>query len=255
MPVLCRIVLCTGLLILLLPDAGKAQVNVFGKILDEENLPLPGVAVISKRRGTGVQTNQQGEYSLKVYTGDTVIYSFLGYMREFVPVEQQAGMLRKDLTLRPEPFSIDGVRVSAKRNRVKDSLELRREFGHIFGYSPPSALDYTTMALSSPITFLGTLLDFKGRKRNKDFQESLVYHEQQQFIESRIPMDLVRERTGLEGDELAMFYNRFLRNYRFAKQANQYDIYQRIDRSFEIYKREQADSVPPVRQDTSASGP
>src|SRR3546814_12784351 len=92
------------------------------------------------------------------------------------------------------------------------------------------------MALSHPITFLGELFDFKGRKRNKQFRNTLLDYEQQHFIESRIPYSLVTELTGLEGDERAMFYNRYLRDYEFVKYASIYDIHLRITESFKKYR-------------------
>lgn len=213
-----------------------AQVSVYGTVYDEKDLPLQGVSVTSKRLGTGVATNLYGSYSLKVYPGDTVEYSLLGFRKEFVVVSQETGTARHDIHLYPDNLSLDQVKVIGRRNSQKDSLELRMEFGHIFEYKPPSVWKYGAMALSSPITFLGELFDFKGRKRNKQFRNTLLSYEQQHFIESRIPYRLVTELTGLEGDERALFYNKYLRDYEFVKHASQYDIHQKILQSFREYQ-------------------
>lgn len=229
------IVFCLLLSGILIGDL-HAQVNVFGTVYDEKDLPLQGVSVTSKRQGTGVATNLYGSYSLKVYPGDTVEYSLLGFRKEYVAISQETGTARHDIHLYPDNLSLEQVRVVGRRNSRKDSIELRAEYGHIFDYEPPSVWKYGAMALSSPITFLGELLNFKGRKRNKQFQQTLLSYEQQHFIESRIPYRLVTELTGLEGEERALFYNKYLRDYEFVKYASQYDVHQRILQSFRYYQ-------------------
>ncbi|HYH55718.1 MAG TPA: carboxypeptidase-like regulatory domain-containing protein, partial [Anseongella sp.] len=199
----------------------NAQVNVFGNVYDGKDLPLQGVSVTIKRSGIGVATSLYGSYSIKAYQGDTIEYSFLGFRKEYFAVTQAVGTARQDIHLYPDNLTLGQVQVLGRRNNVKDSLELRREFGHMFGYKPPSIWEYGGMALSSPITFLGEVLDFKGRRRDKQFQNTLLSHERQRFIESRIPYSLVTELTGLDGDERALFYNKYLRDYEFVKYASQ----------------------------------
>lgn len=224
--------LLTGILI----NDLNAQVRVYGKVYDEKDMPLQGVTVTGQHSVTGVATNLYGSYALDVNAGDTVVFSMLGFRKKYVAITQSDGMVRHDIHLYPDNLSLNQVKVYARRNSQKDSLELRQEFGHVFDYKPPGVLKYGAMALSSPITFLGELLDFKGRKRNKQFRKTLLDYEQQHFIESRIPYSLVTELTGLEGDERAMFYNRYLRDYEFVKYASLYDIRLRIVESFKEYQ-------------------
>lgn len=213
-----------------------AQANVSGTVYDEKDLPLQGVSVISKRQGVGVATDLYGKYAINVYAGDTLEYSLLGFRKVQVIINEETGTPIHDIHLYPESMSLEQVQVVGRRNRQKDSIELRREYSHIFDYKPPGVLDYGAMALSSPITFFAKLFNFKGRKRNKQFRNTLHFYEQQRFIESRIPYGLVTQLTGLEGEERALFYNKYLRDYEFVKYASQYDIYQRIEQSFKEYE-------------------
>src|SRR5690606_10336429 len=64
----------------------QAQVSGFATVYDEKDLPLQGVLVISKRLGTGVATNLYGSYSLKVYPGDTLEYTMMGFRKEYVAI-------------------------------------------------------------------------------------------------------------------------------------------------------------------------
>jgi len=53
--------------------------TVSGTVLDESNLPLPGVNVIVKGTTTGTQTDFDGNYTVTVNVGQTLVYSYVGY--------------------------------------------------------------------------------------------------------------------------------------------------------------------------------
>ncbi len=82
----------TGSIEIMAPTAVDGQVGqteqfrVKGTVLDEENLPLPGVNVVLKGTSEGVQTDFDGKFefprALKV--DDTLVFSYIGYgKREF----------------------------------------------------------------------------------------------------------------------------------------------------------------------------
>lgn len=61
----------------------KAQETLItGKVSDESGLPLPGVNILVKGTTIGTQTNFNGFYSLNAKKGDTLAYSFVGYIPE-----------------------------------------------------------------------------------------------------------------------------------------------------------------------------
>ncbi|WP_418511732.1 YfbK domain-containing protein [Corallibacter sp.] len=61
----------------------KAQETLItGKVSDENGLPLPGVNILVKGTTIGTQTNFNGFYSLNAKKGDTLAYSFVGYIPE-----------------------------------------------------------------------------------------------------------------------------------------------------------------------------
>ncbi|GAA3790989.1 VWA domain-containing protein [Corallibacter vietnamensis] len=61
----------------------KAQETLItGKVSDKNGLPLPGVNILVKGTTIGTQTNFNGFYSLNAKKGDTLAYSFVGYMPE-----------------------------------------------------------------------------------------------------------------------------------------------------------------------------
>lgn len=62
------------------------QKTVSGTVLDETNLPLPGVNVIAKGTTNGVQTDFDGNYTIEVSVGETLVFSYVGYKSVEMPV-------------------------------------------------------------------------------------------------------------------------------------------------------------------------
>jgi TonB-linked SusC/RagA family outer membrane protein len=64
--------------------------QVEGKVLEENGAPLPGVNVIVKGTSVGTTTDAQGAFAVNVPNQDAVlVFSFIGYMSQEVPVGSQ----------------------------------------------------------------------------------------------------------------------------------------------------------------------
>ncbi len=67
------------------------EVTVTGKVIDVNDLPIPGVNVVIKGTSLGTITNLDGEYSLTVDSPDaTLSFSFVGYLTEDAPIENRS---------------------------------------------------------------------------------------------------------------------------------------------------------------------
>ncbi|SDB48650.1 TonB-linked outer membrane protein, SusC/RagA family [Flavobacteriaceae bacterium MAR_2010_188] len=55
------------------------QQTVSGTVTDQDGLPLPGVNVVVRGTTTGTQTDFDGNYSLNVASGETLVFSYVGY--------------------------------------------------------------------------------------------------------------------------------------------------------------------------------
>lgn len=58
------------------------EVKVLNGQVSIEEGPVPGVNVFIKGSSIGTTTNNNGEYAIKVSTGDTILFSFIGYLSE-----------------------------------------------------------------------------------------------------------------------------------------------------------------------------
>lgn len=68
-------------------SAQSKTVTVSGKVLDTEGQPLVGVNVIVKNQpGLGTNTNIDGEYRIKTGANETLVFSYLGYATQEIPI-------------------------------------------------------------------------------------------------------------------------------------------------------------------------
>ena len=66
------------LLFSILTLTAQAQQAIKGKVVDENNEPLPGVNIQIKNTSDGTISNMDGEFSLNVKNNQTLIFSFIG---------------------------------------------------------------------------------------------------------------------------------------------------------------------------------
>lgn len=60
--------------------------HISGTITDASGVPLPGVNVIIKGTSTGTSSDFDGNYSLNVNSGEELVFSYLGFNTETVPI-------------------------------------------------------------------------------------------------------------------------------------------------------------------------
>lgn len=75
------------LVFVLLAYSGFAQnKNITGNVTDTSGIPLLGVNVIVKGTNTGASTDFDGNYSISVATGKTLVYSYLGFKTQEIAI-------------------------------------------------------------------------------------------------------------------------------------------------------------------------
>jgi TonB-linked SusC/RagA family outer membrane protein len=76
-------------LFLLMCNSAFAQTKTITGIVSDNAGPLPGVSVSIKGTTTGIVTDVNGKYSLNVASGQTLLFSFLGYTPQEVVINTQ----------------------------------------------------------------------------------------------------------------------------------------------------------------------
>ncbi len=69
---------------------GAQNVAVSGQVLDSSGLPLPGVNIVVEGTATGTISDFDGNYSITVAPDAVLVFNFIGFQAQNVPVEGRA---------------------------------------------------------------------------------------------------------------------------------------------------------------------
>ncbi|HMG06967.1 MAG TPA: carboxypeptidase-like regulatory domain-containing protein, partial [Mucilaginibacter sp.] len=97
-------------------------INITGKVVDEHNMPLPGVNITLKGTDRRVVTNSEGAYTLNTgsASGTTIVFTYIGYQSKEVDI---AGQTTIDVQMNPVAKDLTEVVVTGLNiNRTKASL-------------------------------------------------------------------------------------------------------------------------------------
>ncbi|TMU56295.1 VWA domain-containing protein [Flagellimonas algicola] len=76
----------TFLLMALLCSFGVSAKTITGVVTDAQNLPLPGVIVTLEGTSIGTQTDFDGNYSIEAQQGQTLVFSYIGFVTKKVNI-------------------------------------------------------------------------------------------------------------------------------------------------------------------------
>lgn len=88
------------------PVSMAPAVTVSGVVKDDTGAPLPGVNVLEKGTTNGVATDAEGKFSLSVNENATLVFSFIGYITQEIPVD---GRTSFDIQLASDVTSLQEV--------------------------------------------------------------------------------------------------------------------------------------------------
>ncbi|HVV56289.1 MAG TPA: carboxypeptidase-like regulatory domain-containing protein [Mucilaginibacter sp.] len=208
----------------------KAQV-IAGKILDDSTAQ-PVIATVITASGYHTSTNSDGEFTIHTsgIGGDTVRISAVGY-RAYMYLVRVSDPGYLIIRIKQAPISLKDVVIKAARNHIKDSIELRKEYSNIFNYQPTKIKDVFSPPPSDvPFAFVSVnlLKVLSVLTRNNDpkyrLKKELLMDEQGSYIATRFNRGLVTETTGLKGDSLNKFMEKYYPAFDWVKKSSDYDI-------------------------------
>ncbi|AUP78802.1 SusC/RagA family TonB-linked outer membrane protein [Flavivirga eckloniae] len=93
--------------------------TISGKVADRNKLPLPGSTVLIKNTTIGTSADFDGNYSIKVNQGQTLVFSFVGYKSEEIVVGQSNTI---DVILQEDETALEEVVVVAYGSQTRESI-------------------------------------------------------------------------------------------------------------------------------------
>lgn len=91
-------------------STAQAKIEVKGVVLDENGEPVPGANVVVKGATVGTITDFDGNFSLQVEQGATVVVSFIGYANKEIQINERKA--KYTVSLEPETHLLDEVIVT-----------------------------------------------------------------------------------------------------------------------------------------------
>lgn len=169
----------------------QAQQLIKGLVVENDSItPMPFVYLINKSNGNGTMTDAEGRFTLSSNDSDTLVCSYVGFMKTLIPVKglkaDKTGKVR--LVMTPLPVNLGVVTVTAFRYKPYE----RDYMNEIIDRSKIKNISYVT----SPISALYMRYSKEGKqiqKLAKIFEEIKTEEEVQRKLSREILVRLTKD--------------------------------------------------------------
>jgi hypothetical protein len=172
-------------------NACAQEIVLRGTVTDKDSSTLmPFVYIISKSTGNGTLSDTEGKFYLAVNPSDTIIISYIGYLKQFLPVAR----LKPDvqgkvkLIMIPNPYALANVNVTSFYLKPYE----REYMQDIIDRSKIKNISY----VMSPFTALYMRFSREGkqiRKLARIFEDLMIEEEVQKKLSPQILMRLTHD--------------------------------------------------------------
>jgi len=234
-----------------LPLLVKSQ-NLQGRIISSvDSLAIEGTHIVNVSQNRMAISDKDGRFSLLAKAGDSLVVSNVNYNTKQFLVKQSDVVT---ILMSPASIQLDEVRVSnlpetaadfrkkiismdgIEENSIKiDGLMPVKPKGKVPKNYDPNYTNSLGYALNKPISFI-------VKKFSKDHKNKLKYYQTVANQSNKISNskkynpEIVKELTGLEGDELTDFVEFLDFDPAFISRSTEYEIAVRILKEFDYYK-------------------
>jgi hypothetical protein len=225
----------TGIIVILcsLATASFSQQLFKGVILDSDSTSImPFVYVINKNTGNGTMSDNSGKFYLNVGPNDTVVCSFVGYIKLKLPVAKMKlddGQEIK-IVMRKITYTLNSVTVSAFKLKPYEKEHMKK----VIENSKMRPVNI----IESPITALYNQFSKRGKEQRKLAQiyEQVIEEEQ---VQAKLSPEILRNLTGDDNIDYERFrkYCYSLTNY-YIINHDGYDLYYKVMECYYRWKEE-----------------
>jgi hypothetical protein len=224
-----------GIIVILcgLASAGFSQQLFKGIILDSDSSSImPFVYVINKNTGNGTMSDNSGKFYLNVGSNDTVVCSFVGYIKLKLPVAKMKFDDGKEvkIVMRKITYTLNAVTVSSFKLKPYEKEHMKKVI--------ENSKMRTVNVIESPITALYNQFSRRGKEQRKLAQiyEEVIEEEQ---VQAKLSPEILRNLTGDDNIDYERFrkYCYSLTNY-YIINHDGYDLYYRVMECYYRWKEE-----------------
>ncbi|MHA4809734.1 peptidase associated/transthyretin-like domain-containing protein [Flavitalea flava] len=218
------------MLLFLFHQAVSGQIEIEGTVYDRtQRFALREVSVMGSS-GKGTVTDSAGHYHIRLFSRDSISFSYLGRATAKIPVKDLAPGFPLDMSIQVAIDSLPTAYVRPHSYR-SDSLQNREEYQKIFDYGA-NYLQETKAGRSGGVGVgidFDMLLNPRRNRRMLAFQQRLIDEEQDKYVDYRFKKTLVRKITGLQSPALDSFMRLYRPSYaRVRSFETDYEFYEYI---------------------------
>ena len=199
---------------------------------DDSNTVMPFVYVINKTTGNGTMSDNSGSFYLKTNASDTLLVSFVGYLKLKIPVSKLKTNANGDvkIVMRKILYNLGMVTVTGFKIKPYEREKMTR----VIKDSKISAIN----AIESPITALYMQFSKKGKEQRKLARifEQVLIDEQ---VSYKLNSEILRKLTGDDKIDFEKFrrYCFSLTDY-YILNHDGYDLYYKVMECYYRWKDE-----------------
>jgi len=194
------------------------QINLTGKIKDEQSNPVPFASIYLKNTTIGTSANSEGEYTLQLKPGQyEVLFKAVGYKQESRKIDIKAGLLL-NVILKPEAYLLNAVNINATGEDpayaiMRKAIKKRKTYlNEVKEYTCEVYIKGLQKLLDAPKRFLGRDMSQLGRELGLDSnRRGIIYLSESESKYSYQAPDNVHEEmisSKVSGRNRAFSFNR-----------------------------------------------
>ena len=226
--------------------ASKAQTfELQGTVYDYANRrPVDAVSVICTC-GSGVVTDSNGHYSIRVSQRDSIFFSYLGKNTMKYPIDTISNVSAFEVGLHIDVKWLPEVKVLTHNYRL-DSIQNRRDYAKIFDYKKPGLSINSgsgtyipgSVTVGLDLDQLINMFRFRRNRQLQSFQNRLLQEEQDKYIDHRYSKRIVKQLTQLEQPELDSFMAAYRPQYDILQEMNDLELGYYVQLCFKDYTQQ-----------------
>ena len=187
--------------------------------------------VINKNASNGIVTNDKGEFTLRIHSGDTLCISYVGYFMTTLYTR-----LLKD-SVKNSVLNVK-IYLQQKTSQLSAVVITSHSFSKEQKESYQRKIDEYSRGISSPLASPISALYYTFSKKGKELQKLSVLYRQLEVNErkeSRLSPDRVRRITGNDTLDVNDFLNYCFLPDQFIFYASDYDLFLAVKKYYLRY--------------------
>jgi hypothetical protein len=217
-----------------------AQVRITGRVFDISKVrSLEAVSVLTSG-GYGTASDSLGRFSIVVSEKDSIWFSYLNKPTPKYAVKDIQNRHNFEISLHVASTELKEIRITPPNYRL-DSIQNRRDYARAFNFRKPGIGSSLNVGPSGGVgldldEFI-SIFQFRRNRRMSAFRDRLLREEEDRYIDHRFSRALVIKLTGLRGEPLNTFMERYRPDLEFVETSTDYEFQDYIKKCFSHYQR------------------